>query len=101
MTRRTIAATVRSIEFRIRADWDNPGCPVEIESEDGFGWHDTGDTVGDWTPADLDAPRLDGRGFSSTAAAAAIAGVVQSCFDHPRWMSLSDRDVIAAATVED
>ena len=53
------------------------------------------------TPADLDAPRLDGRGFSSTAAAAAIAGVVQSCFDHPQWMSLSDRDVIAAATVED
>ena len=100
MTRHTITATVRGIEFRIRADWSNPESPVQIEAEDGFAWHDTGDTVGDWTPADDDAPRLVAGGLNSSAAAAAIAGVVQCHFDHPRWSPLPDADIVAAATVE-
>ena len=101
MPRHTIAATVRGITFKIRADWSNPAAPVEIEADDEFEWHDTGDTVGDWTPADPDAPTLTAGDFTSAAAAAAIAGVVQAHFDFPRWAPLTDAAIIAAATVED
>ena len=101
MTRHTITATVRGIEFRIRADWNDPASPVQIEAEDGFAWHDTGDTVGDWTPTELDAPQIVSGGFSSTAAAAAIAGVVLAHFDHPRWQTIPESDIVAAAIVEE
>lgn len=101
MTRHTIAATVRGITFRIRADWTNPSDPVQIEAEDELGaWHDTGDTVGDWTPENDDAPSITAGNFTSAAAAAAIAGIVQCHFDHPRWTTLPDAAIVAAASVE-
>ncbi len=98
MTRQTIATTIRGIEFRIRADWRDPAAPVEIEAEDGYAWHDTGDTVGDWSE---DAPAIDAPHLPSPAAAAAIAGIVQGFFCHPRWPALADAAIVAAATVED
>ena len=101
MTRHTIAATVRGITFRIRAEWSNPAAPVQIEAEDGYAWHDTGDTVGDWTPAEPDAPAITAGDFTSTAAAAAIAGVVLCHFDHPRWAEIPEAAIIARAIVED
>ena len=101
MPLKIISATIRGIEFRIRADWNDPASAVRIESEDGFDWQDTGDTVGDWTPADLDAPRLVSGGFSSSAAAAAIAGVVLAHFDHPRWQTIPEASIVAAATVKE
>jgi hypothetical protein len=98
MTSQTIAATIRGIEFRIRADWSDPAAPVQIEAEEGYAWHDTGDTVGDWSE---DTPAIDAPHLPSPAAAAAIAGIVQVFFCHPRWPALSAGAIVAAAPVED